>query len=86
MPFSSCILMCIILGVLAVPTTGAFLSGCFVMEKMTAGTVLMNSQSTVQNAMRMETSSARINVVYQSKLPVLMKIPYKFSSLYMAAL
>lgn len=48
-------------------TIGAFLSGCFVMGKTTVGTVLMNSQSIVQNAMKMETSSAKTNVVYQSK-------------------
>lgn len=59
-----------ILGVLAEPTTVAFRNGCFVMEKMTVVIVLMNSQSTVPNAMKMETSNARTNAVYQSKLPL----------------
>lgn len=37
------------------------------MGKTTVGIVLMNSQSIVQNAMRMEISSAKTNDVYQSK-------------------
>lgn len=61
-----------ILGVQVELTTGAFRNGYFVMEKMTAVIVLMNFQSTVQNAMKMEISSARTNVVYQSKLPLFM--------------
>lgn len=63
-----------ILGVQAEPTTGAFRSGCFVMEKTTVEIVPMNSQSTVPNAMKMETSSARTNAVYQSEFLLFKKI------------
>lgn len=54
-------------GVLGALTTAVYPSGCSVMARMTVETIPMSSLRTVQNVMRMVTSSVITGVVFPSK-------------------